>query len=170
MTSYSYWIKVRWLFLHFDKSTQKSDWHYHCLWSCEWRRRSFGFLGDVRSHSLSSFCYCFDIQTTTKLFIRHILHSCRDSYFPQYLVYKGKHLNYIEILGIVVRELTREQDSEEVECWWCLEFVIVDDGTGLLECRIRSKVLLQSESVENVCVFGASYHVSCLFSTSVFVL
>lgn len=80
------------------------------------RRRSFGFLGDVRSHSLSSFFYYCDIQTTTKLFIRHILHSCRDSNFPQYLVYKGKHLNYIEILGIVVRELTREQDSEEVEC------------------------------------------------------
>ncbi|KAK8802567.1 hypothetical protein WA171_006246, partial [Blastocystis sp. BT1] len=78
--------------------------------------------------------------TTTKLFIRHILHSCRDSNFPQYLVYKGKHLNYIEILGIVVRELTREQDK----------FVIVDDGTGLLECRIRSKVMLQSESVENL--------------------
>ena len=70
----------------------------------------------MRSHSLSSFFYYCDIQTTTKLFIRHILHSCRDSNFPQYLVYKGKHLNYIEILGIVVRELTREQDSEEVEC------------------------------------------------------
>ena len=71
---------------------------------------------DAAGTRLQAECNQITFSHYTKLFIRHISHSCRDSNFPQYLVYKGKHLNYIEILGIVVRELTREQDSEEVEC------------------------------------------------------
>ncbi|KAK8799407.1 hypothetical protein WA588_006278, partial [Blastocystis sp. NMH] len=79
--------------------------------------------------------------TQTKLFIGHLLCSTRDPQFPQFLTYHGNHLHYIEVVGVVVREVFREED------YLCT----IDDGTGLLDCAIRKKVM-RGDSLLSQCI------------------
>ena len=76
-----------------------------------WKKSVFMFLGETNLPLLYRCSHIlFTWQTQTKLFIGHLLCSTRDPQFPQFLTYHGNHLHYIEVVGVVVREVFREED------------------------------------------------------------
>ena len=85
------------------------------------------------------------------MFIAHLLHSKKDETVPQVLQLNGNHLNYIEVIGIVVREKRREEQCSENGMFSRIDYFTIDDGTGLLDCKIQNKALRECMQVdENV--------------------
>ena len=64
-------------------------------------------------------------------------------------------MNFIEVVGIVVREKRREEQCSKFGTFSRIDYFTIDDGTGLLDCKIYNRVLWECMRMgENVIYFS----------------
>ena len=86
------------------------------------------------------------------MLIRQLLECKRDKKVDSILVYKDNHILNAKFVGIVVSEQNKQFTSLRLlTCCYIVEFFIIDDGTGLLECMISEDCFFRfmSKHVDN---------------------
>ena len=72
--------------------------------------------------------------------VSQLLHGSVDDTYSDVATYKGFHLNRVEVMGMVINEKNRDTRSLHSSLHSTIEYISVDDGSGIIDCLITEVV------------------------------